>query len=144
MLNTICNYIVLAAAVITAIITILKALGKPIVFFRKQKEKERTKLTEDIAKIVSDRVAADIQPKLDGIARQNEVLIEGQRDTLRHFIVSLYRLHKKERVLTETEKEMLDEFYQDYKSINGNHYIDRVYQRMEGWTVVPDDEQGKE
>ena len=140
MLNTICNYIVLAAAVITAIITILKALGKPIVFFRKQKEKERAKLTEDIAKIVSERVAADIQPKLDGIAQQNEVLIEGQRDTLRHFIVSLYRTHKKDRTLTATEKEMLDEFYADYKSINGNHYIDRIYQRMCLWTIVPDEE----
>ena len=144
MLNTICNYIVLAAAVVTALITIFrcvaKLIGKPIVFFRKQKEKEENRLKGEIAQVVSAKVMEEINPRLDEITSQNETLIEGQRDSLRHFIVSIYRRHKKDRRITETEKEALEEFYSDYKKINGNHYIDRVYQRMEDWPVVPDDE----
>lgn len=142
MLNTICNYIVLAGAVVGAIVAILNAIGKPIVFFRKRKEKEQEEKLDKITQHVSNKVVELITPQLEEIKQQNEVLVEGQRDTLRQFIVSFYHHHKLLRQITETEWEMIQEFYKDYKAINGNHYVDNLYHRMENWDVVPDEERG--
>ena len=31
------------------------------------------------------------------------------------------------------------QYYKDYKAINGNSYIDKYYNRMKKWAIVPDE-----
>jgi superoxide dismutase len=41
--------------------------------------------------------------------------------------------------LTEHQKEVLEQYYVDYKAMKGNSYIDKYYNRMKKWKVVEDD-----
>jgi hypothetical protein len=57
------------------------------------------------------------------------------RDLLRQRIVEIYDNYKDRKVLPFYMKELLDELYQDYKNQEGNGYIDRYYNRMNGWNI---------
>jgi hypothetical protein len=52
--------------------------------------------------------------------------------------MAVYHKNKHRRQLDENEKEALDQYYKDYKKINGNSYIDKYYNRMKRWEVVPE------
>lgn len=78
---------------------------------------------EDIASIISNLT----------------VLTEGVKDMLREKIMAIYHKNKKVRQLEYHEKEALDQYYKDYKSIGGNSYIDKYYRRMLDWNKIPDD-----
>lgn len=41
--------------------------------------------------------------------------------------------------MTEHEREALEQYYKDYKALNGNSYIDKYYSRMILWDIVADD-----
>lgn len=66
-------------------------------------------------------------------------LHQGQRDILRQKIMTIYNKHKHTQVLTFDERDNLDALYTDYKAINGNSYIDRVYKRSLTWKTLEDD-----
>lgn len=61
------------------------------------------------------------------------------KDVLREKIMKIYFDNRAERKLTEHEREALDQYYKDYKALNGNSYIDRYYNRMILWDVIADD-----
>jgi hypothetical protein len=58
---------------------------------------------------------------------------------LREKIMGIYHKNKRERTLTLSEKEALDQYYIDYKAMKGNSYIDKYYKRMKKWKVDEDD-----
>ena len=66
-------------------------------------------------------------------------LHQGQRDILRQKIMTFYDSHKHDKILTFDDKDNIDALYTDYKAINGNSYIDRVYNRIIRWKVQEDD-----
>ena len=68
------------------------------------------------------------------------ILQQSSKDLLRKEIIHIYDEHKKTRTLTETTRELLDDLYGDYKAEHGNHYIDKIYNRMIQWPVVPDED----
>ena len=77
------------------------------------------------------------------ITRNNEVIEAlkiSAKDILREKIMAIYHKNKYTRTLSEYEKEALDQYYKDYKALNGNSYIDKRYNRMKNWTVVYDEE----
>lgn len=43
------------------------------------------------------------------------------------------------KILTEHQKEVLEQYYVDYKAMKGNSYIDKYYNRIKKWKVVEDD-----
>lgn len=61
------------------------------------------------------------------------------KDVLREKIMKIYYDNKQERKMTEHEREALDQYYKDYKALNGNSYIDKYYNRMILWDIVADD-----
>jgi hypothetical protein len=67
-----------------------------------------------------------------------EIMIKSGKDVLREKIMGIYHKRKKQRALQQHEKEALDEWYKDYKAMNGNSYIDKYYARMKTWIVIPD------
>ena len=68
-----------------------------------------------------------------------EALKISARDVLREKIMAIYHKNKYERSLTQYEKEALEQYYKDYKKLNGNSYIDKYYNRMKLWTIIYDD-----
>ena len=142
-LQQICNIIILIGGVVTGITAIMALAGKPIRFFRKLKDKQEEERCAKIAKDVEKRLT----PRFDEIYQQNleqeetiQILEKSSRDMLRKDIIQVYKEHKLRRELTETTKEYLDDLYGDYKAENGNHYIDKIYNRMCTWKVIPDED----
>lgn len=62
------------------------------------------------------------------------------KDVLREKIMQVYFAGKEAgKVLTEHQKEVLEQYYVDYKAMKGNSYIDKYYNRMKKWKIVEDD-----
>lgn len=165
----ICGAIILLASTITAIFTIYNTIKNPAKKYKERHDaelkekicqtlkeilpellrehdletKERYKadreqyLNEIKLSVLSDTRAELDQVKILGI--QYESLVISARDVLREKIIKIYNDNKDNKTLTILEREKLDQFYKDYKALDGNSYIDKYYNRMKKWTVVDDD-----
>lgn len=101
---------------------------------------------EQVKNAVKEEILLEIKPTLDSILEQNQqqnISIDklniSSKDMLRQRIMSIYYLNRKARQLTDTELEILNELYKDYKAQGGNSYIDKYYRRMKTWKVLEDD-----
>lgn len=171
MFESICNWIVLIAAVIVGITNIAKFFGKPIGLFKNKCNKEEKARTIAIIKEVlpellkehdletrerykADRerylkeICADVTEIMKGILDQQNATIEklttSSKDILREKIMSLYQNGKATKTLEHYQKEALVQWYKDYKSMKGNSYIDKYYKRMNKWAVLPDPDQDED
>ena len=165
-LSGVVDLIILIGALCGAIYKIYEFFAKPTSTLKKkkqQKEKDRIiaildevlpdKLREHDLQI-RDKYTADRMNYLNEI--KNEVLNQvgdpiaqntddlealkiSARDVLREKIMAIYHKNKYERSLTQYEKEALEQYYKDYKKLNGNSYIDKYYNRMKLWTIIYDD-----
>ena len=165
-LGDIVDLIILLGALCAAIYKIWEFFAKPTSTLKQkalQKEKERIKevINEELPKALEahdlklrERYKADRQRYLKEI--RDEVLLQVEnpisqntddlealkisaRDVLREKIMAIYHANKYDRTLTQHEKEALDQYYKDYKALNGNSYIDKYYNRMKLWTIIYDD-----
>lgn len=61
----------------------------------------------------------------------------GQQCQLRHDITATYYKHEDEEtpVLREFERKDLDDLFDAYKALGGNHFVDDIYERMRDWKV---------
>lgn len=86
----------------------------------------------------------EVVQALGGTVTQNQEDLEAlkisARDVLREKIMAIYHKNKHARVLSEYEREALEQYYKDYKALKGNSYIDKRYGRMSKWQVVYDEE----
>lgn len=162
-LQIICNIIILLGGVAGAITAILALLGKPLKFVQQRKEKAEADCREKMTKEMEKLIQTKIIPQLNEIHQQNleqnedieqlnqdlnaikpivqdvSLVKTAMRDTLAATIQEFYEHHKLERVITESQKETLEQIYMAYKSINGNHHIDIIYERMTTWKVVTEE-----
>lgn len=168
-LQYICNIIILIGGAIMAVKGIADFFGKPIGLFKKKNEAEfEKKVVKIINKImpelflahdletrdkyrkdrenylqeIKSEVLKSIQAELGQVGeltQQYETLAISAKDVLREKIMAIYHKNKKDRTLSYHEKEALDQYYKDYKSINGNSYIDKYYTRMKDWRVIDED-----
>ena len=159
MLENISNFIILIAAVLVAISTIARMLGKPFIFFKKKHRSELNKicketLERELGKILTRYeqeitgktktiICGELTVVLESIKKMNEkqddrikILIKTTRDILRDRIVNIYKKGKETKTLSLEDKELLEEFYKDYLSQEGNGYITKIHNRMMGWDVV--------
>lgn len=62
----------------------------------------------------------------------------GQTCMMRSDITDTYYRHsgEAEPTLREYERKNLDDLYDGYKALGGNHYIDDIYKEMREWKVV--------
>jgi hypothetical protein len=165
----ICGAIILLASTVTAIFTIYNTIKNPAKKFKEKQDAEfRDKICQTLKEVLPellrehdlelrDRYKADRdrylheiessvlsqtqeqlnQVKILGI--QYESLVISARDVLREKITKLYTDNVEDRTLSILEKERLDQFYKDYKSLNGNSYIDKYYNRMSKWAIKDDE-----
>lgn len=87
-------------------------------------------------------ILKEIQQELSQVAilsKQYEALVISAKDVLREKIMVIYFKNKASKTLSFHEKEALDQYYKDYKNMDGNTYIDKYYRRMCRWHVEEDD-----
>lgn len=65
-------------------------------------------------------------------------VVEGQVCLLRSEITAIYYKHGSavEPVLREYERKNLDDLYEGYKALGGNHFVDDIYRDMREWRVI--------
>lgn len=97
---------------------------------------DRQNYLEEIKAEVLKEVGNDITRNNETV----EALKISAKDVLREKIMAIYHKNKATRSLTEYEREALDQYYKDYKALNGNSYIDKRYNRMVKWTVIYDED----
>lgn len=165
-LGGVVDLIILIGALCAAIYKIWDFFAKPTSKLKQRsKDKEKTRVIAILDEVlpeklkehdlqVRDRYKADRQQylldikeevikALGGSVTQNkedlEALKISARDVLREKIMAIYHKNKRDRSMSEYEKEALTQYYKDYKALNGNSYIDGRYERMKKWTIIYDE-----
>lgn len=89
---------------------------------------------------IKEEILQEIGDDLSSNTETIEALVISAKDVLREKIMAIYHKNKYNRTLTEYEREALNQYYVDYKALNGNSYIDKRYNRMNKWKVIYDDD----
>ena len=161
------DYIILFAALIGAIYKIYDFFAKPTSKLKKRAlEKERQRIGAVIDEKMPDilynhdlqtrdkykadrlnylnEIKAEVLNEIGGEIKTNsqtiDALVISAKDVLREKIMAIYHKNKFNRTMTEYEREALNQYYVDYKALNGNSYIDKRYNRMNKWKVIYDDD----
>lgn len=161
------DYIILFAALLGAIYKIWDFFATPTSKLKqKAEEKEKQRigavLDEKLPKILYDHdletrdkykgdrqnylneIKAEVLKEIGDDMKTNtetiEALVISAKDVLREKIMAIYHKNKYNRTFTEYEREALNQYYIDYKALNGNSYIDKRYNRMDKWKVIFDDD----
>lgn len=148
-------FILYVSSIVAAVGVILGGMkGIGLFFGRRIKKKEeeknkrlRTVIINDVKNALQPEFTklhdADVEFKetLAGMDKKIDLLTASNRDLLRTDIERIYTKYKRFRKITETDREILDKLFIDYKNENGNGRIERMYNRTIDWEVVPDDEE---
>lgn len=67
---------------------------------------------------------------IEKILHQQQLLIQADQDILRSMITSKYYESKEREVFPEYERECLTLIYRDYKALNGNSFVDLLYDEL--------------
>ena len=89
---------------------------------------------------IKDEILQEIGDDLSSNTKTIDALVISAKDVLREKIMAIYHKNKYNRTMTEHEREALNQYYVDYKALNGNSYIDKRYNRMDKWKVIYDDD----
>ena len=158
----ICNWIILIGGVAAALLAIWKIIDPPHKFFKKRHEQKfHEEFTREmdqtmpqlqmiqeqsIQNMIAKEFEVQVKPLVDNVVETNkaqneklDLLVGTTRDLLRERILQIYEENKLDKVLTRSEKEALDELFNDYKRVNGNGYVKKVYERMENWIIIDED-----
>lgn len=93
---------------------------------------------------IKDEVIKQVGGTIDKNAKDLEALKISAKDVLREKIMRIYHSYRHERAFPLYEQEALEQYYKDYKKLDGNSYIDKYYGRMKKWQIIYDDEYDNE
>lgn len=88
---------------------------------------------------IKDEVIKQVGGTIDQNAEDLEALKISAKDVLREKIMTIYHEYRTERAYPTYRKEALEQYYKDYKKLNGNSYIDKYYARMAKWQEIYED-----
>ncbi len=136
-------YITTIGTVCSCILGILSVCGKSLGFFKKIKEKEERKTEQHIVTKTTKAMDEKWTPILTDILEQDKIqneridfLSRSQMDLLRHAILQIYDENKDKKILTRTQRAVLDKIYNEYISNGGNGEIHVTYDLMTDWKIV--------
>lgn len=89
---------------------------------------------------IKAEILAEIGDDINTNTKTIDALVISAKDVLREKIMAIYHKNKYNRTFTEYEREALNQYYVDYKALEGNSYIDKRYKRMDKWKVIYDDD----
>ena len=88
---------------------------------------------------IKDEIIRQVGGTIDQNAEDLEALKISAKDVLREKIMTIYHEYRAERAYPTYKKEALEQYYKDYKKLNGNSYIDKYYARMSRWQEIYED-----
>ena len=137
-----------AAAVCVIIYLIIQGIRYGITLKRESKlliDEGNTKRTkrEEIARAkrqqeIIEVIESTIIPKLDNIKDDIKKLSSSERDLLRREINIIYFKYLPYKKIPKEEKQQLIFLFQDYHNLDGNSYVQDIYNTIMSWEVVQD------
>ena len=110
--------------------------------YKADRERYLQEIKAEVLKDIQTQISEATQLSTE-VAKLGELyhsLAISAKDVLREKIMQVYFSGKAAgKVLTEHQKEVLEQYYIDYKAMKGNSYIDKYYNRMKKWNIVEDD-----
>lgn len=103
---------------------------------RERYKGDRQNYLNEIKQEILKEIEGDIESNTETI----KALVISAKDVLREKIMAIYHKNKYNRTMSEYEREALNQYYVDYKKLDGNSYIDKRYNRMDKWKVIYDDD----
>ena len=88
---------------------------------------------------IKDEVIKQVGGTIEQNVEDLEALKISAKDVLREKIMAIYHEYRSERAFPTYKKEALEQYYKDYKKLNGNSYIDKYYARMSKWQEIYED-----
>ena len=70
------------------------------------------------------------------IVMQIRKIANGQRCQLRSDMLQIYYHNRETRTVRQYEYENFVFLYEAYKALNGNSFIDKIYEEVKGWDIV--------
>ena len=110
--------------------------------YKADRERYLQEIKAEVLKDIQNQIAeaTRLSTEVSKLGELYHSLAVSAKDVLREKIMQLYFAGKDSgKVLTEHQKEVLEQYYVDYKAMKGNSYIDKYYNRMKKWKVVEDD-----
>lgn len=141
------DFLYYIAGIVSSVGIILGGMKGVSLFFGKRIKKKEKEKTDALRKIIQQDIKSAMQPEFDKLHKADEeidkkitLLNVSNRDLLRTNIERIYSKYKRDKKITETDREILDKLYKDYRDEGGNGRIERMYLRTVNWEVVDDDE----
>ena len=77
-----------------------------------------------------------IRKKVFGVILDVESIKEGLRCVLRDRITAIYYKNLDNKTLREYEFQNLEKAYAGYKALDGNSFVDHIYEEMMEWSIA--------
>ena len=100
----------------------------------KREEIARAKRQQEIIEVIESTII----PKLDNIKDDIKKLSSSERDLLRREINIIYFKYLPYKKIPKEEKQQLIFLFQDYHNLDGNSYVQGIYNTIMSWEVVQD------
>ena len=110
--------------------------------YKADRERYLQEIKAEVLKDIQTQIteATKLSTEVAKLSELYHSLAISAKDVLREKIMQVYFIGKDNgKKLTEHQKEVLEQYYIDYKAMKGNSYIDKYYNRMQKWEVVEDD-----
>jgi hypothetical protein len=79
----------------------------------------------------------NLQDRKRADEKQDENRDEALRCSLRNIITQFYYSRRHECELHQYEYENIEKAYNAYKKMGGNSFVDRLWEEIQEWTIVP-------
>jgi hypothetical protein len=78
-----------------------------------------------------------IKERKNKISNQEAAEHESVKCLLRSEIVRIYYANREKRELHSFEFDNVSMLYEAYKKMGGNSFVDTIWERMQGWKIIP-------
>ena len=156
-LNQIANIVILISAFIIAVKNIYAFLKKPVDDLKENARQDEEEHVEEILKremptLLKENCKTILgsldelkdmtmtqEAQLDEIQTSINLLNESQLDIMRYNMNKIYYKYRPYRKILNADKKAFIKIYRDYKSMDGNTWIDALYSELKDWPIVEDE-----
>lgn len=111
---------------------------------RKEKEKEKYEAAHRQYQEFTDAFVKEFVPPLikqfeqadQQILDKLDIIIESQKDILRKQMTDIYYKYLPYKKILQYDKKCFIKLYHDYEALNGNSYITEIWNEIQTWDVV--------
>ena len=64
-------------------------------------------------------------------------IANGTKCQLRSEMLRIYYQHREEKIIHQYAFENFVKLYEAYKALKGNSFIDKIYEEIKEWTIIP-------